>query len=93
MLIFRTTRQFRDLLADLPKTIQRQAKKAYSTFQHNPSHPGLHFKRVHQTPPVYAVRITKDYRALGAQHDEVLVWFWIGRHAQYDSLLKRVRGA
>ena len=92
-MISRTTQPFRKLYADLPKTIRRHAKKAYSIFQNDPRHPSLHFKRVHSTLPIHAVRITKDYRAVGVQQDDEIVWFWIGKHAQYDKLLNRMRNA
>jgi len=28
------------------------------------------------------------YRALGILEGEVIVWFWIGTHAEYDQLLR-----
>ena len=83
-----TTEQFRKLLSRLPKDIQKQAKEAYAHFEKNPDHPGLRFKRVHSKRPVYAVRISRDYRALGIiQHSEI-IWFWIGSHSDYDRILK-----
>lgn len=87
-----TTERFRKLLAGLPKPVQKQAKEAYSLFAGNPYHPGLRFKQVHSARPIYAVRITKDYRAVGTREDNVIVWFWIGDHAEYSKLLKGMRG-
>jgi len=89
-MISQTTRRFRDSLAQLPKDIQRQAKKAYELFRQNPSHPGIRFKRVHATEPIYSARIAMDYRALGVLDGEVIVWFWIGSHAGYDKLLQQL---
>jgi len=51
-------------------------------------HPSLDFKRVGQRRPVYSVRISMDYRALGVMHEGDIVWFWIGPHHEYDKLLK-----
>jgi hypothetical protein len=45
-------------------------------------------KRVHSSLPVYSVRITKDYRAVGTLNGEKIVWFWAGTHAEYNGLLK-----
>jgi hypothetical protein len=40
--------------------------------------------------PVYAARITLEYRALGVLTGEEVVWFWIGSHADYDRLLRNL---
>jgi len=82
-----TTERFRTCLARLPQEIQRQAREAYTRFAENPSHPSLRFKRVHPTEPVYSVRVSLDYRALGARDGDTMIWFWIGSHADYDRML------
>ena len=79
----RTTSRFRDAYADLPERIKRRARKAYELFEQNPRHPSLRFKKVHGSRPIYSVRITKDYRAVGIQKDESVIWFWIGSHEDY----------
>ena len=86
----RTTRRFRELFASLPVGVQRQAKDAYALFQLNPRHPGLHFKQVQQAPPIYSARVGIGYRAVGVVDENDIVWFWIGSHAEYDQLLKRL---
>ncbi|GAB6888983.1 hypothetical protein JCM13304A_24870 [Desulfothermus okinawensis JCM 13304] len=88
-----TTERFRKLLAQLPKQIQKQAKEAYIQFEKNPYHPGLRFKRVHSKLPIYSVRISRDYRALGIQRDGEIIWFWVGSHSDYDNILKEMRNA
>lgn len=85
----RTTRRFRKQIAALPEEVQRQAKKAYQQFKHDPWHRSLRFKQVHPSEPIYAVRVTKGYRAVGKRDDQVMLWYWIGSHADYDKLLKR----
>ena len=72
---------------ELPPDIRDLARKAYHLFLENPQHPSLHFKKVHTRDPVYSVRVTLGYRALGLLEDEDLTWFWIGPHAEYDRLL------
>lgn len=84
------TKQFRDLLHRLPDDIKRQAYSAYRLFKREPHHPSLQFKRVSQRKPLYSVRIGISYRALGLrEEDDLIVWIWIGSHADYDKLLSR----
>ncbi len=92
-MISHTTEQFRKLLGQLPKDIQKQAKEAYLQFEKEPYHPGLRFKRVHSKRPIYAVRISRNYRALCIFRENELIWFWIGSHAEYDKILKEKRKA
>ena len=74
----------------MPPGIRRQAREAYKTFRGNPQHPGLQFKRVHPTKPIYSARISRVYRALGVLEDDDIVWFWIGSHSDYDKLLSQL---
>ena len=85
-----TTKRFREAFHKLPPSVQQQARKAYTLFAQNPNHPGLRFKRVHASLPIYSVRIARDYRALGIKDGDSIVWFWIGSHADYDDLLLRM---
>jgi hypothetical protein len=74
----------------LPEPVKNRGREAYRRFAENPDHPGLRFKRVHPTEPIYSVRITRGYRALGVREDDAIVWFWIGSHAEYDDLIFRL---
>jgi mRNA-degrading endonuclease RelE of RelBE toxin-antitoxin system len=86
----RTTRRFRKAFSRLPKPVQERAREAYRRFVENPDHPGLRFKQVHPTEPIYSVRIGRNYRALGVREDDAMIWFWIGSHADYDDLISRM---
>jgi hypothetical protein len=86
----RTTRRFRELFAALPAHVRQQAREAYQLFRANPSHPGLHFKKVHPDPPIYSARVGLGYRAVGVMTGDTVVWYWIGSHADYDLLLKQM---
>jgi mRNA-degrading endonuclease RelE of RelBE toxin-antitoxin system len=86
----RTTAQFRKLLADLPKSVQEQTRKAYRQFKQDPSYPSLRFKKVHPKLPIYSARINKDYRAVGQLEEDTVIWFWVGSHAEYDLLLDQL---
>ena len=85
----RRTASFRKAFAALPEPVREQARLAYRRFQENPNHPGLRFKRVHSSDPVYSVRVGIGYRAVGVLEDDIMVWFWIGSHAEYNGLLSR----
>lgn len=85
-----TTRGFREMFAVLPVSVQNQAREAYRLFRQNPAHPGLHFKQVHANPPTYSARVGISYRAVGALDGDTVIWFWIGKHADYDRLLDRL---
>ena len=89
-MISHTTERFRKAFVDLPKQVQLQAKDAYKQFKKDPFYPGLRFKRVHSTKPIYSVRINFEYRAVGIQDENEMIWFWIGSHDEYTKLLSRL---
>lgn len=43
------------------------------------------------TEPIYSVRIGLGWRAVGVRSGDEMVRFWIGSHADYDSLVSRFR--
>jgi hypothetical protein len=59
-------------------------------WKNNPRHASLRFKKVHSTEPVYSVRIGRDWRALGLLEGDIMVWFWIGSHAEYNHLVSQL---
>ncbi len=56
-------------------------------FKEDPSHPSLRFKKIHSELPIYSVRISKNYRAVGQLDKDTVIWFWIDSHAEYDKLI------
>ena len=56
--------------------IQEAARRAYRLFAMDPRHPSLRFKKLAGSKSVWSVRIERD--------GEVLVWFWIGSHNDFD---------
>ena len=58
----RTTERFRSLLTKLPKPIQDKAASAYAVWTANPDLPALRFNKVHDTRPIYSVRIGRSWR-------------------------------
>jgi len=89
-LISRTTEGFRKTFEQLPEQIPQQARAAYRLFRQDPAHPSLRFKQVHPSEPVYSARVGRSYRALAVLEGERLTWFWIGSHADYEDMLKRL---
>ena len=81
----RTSRSFWDCFAVLPASIQATAREKYRLWRRDHFHPSLNFKLVGEK--LWSARITRDYRALGRQKNELIVWFWIGTHQDYDKLL------
>jgi hypothetical protein len=67
--------------------LQQRARKAYRLWRANPGHPSLQFKRVDDQEPIYSVRISDDYRALGLMEGDIVIWYWIGSHDEYERLL------
>ncbi len=83
------SKQFRKLFAQLPLSIQEQARDAYKLFKENPYHPRLQFKRISQQNPIYSVRVGYSYRVLGRLEKDKITWFWIGSHEDYNKLYPR----
>ena len=83
----RTTRSFWKLFDAMPTSVRDQARKSYRLWHDDPSHPSLHFKRVHTREPLYSVRVGRGYRALGILEGDTVTWIWIGSHGEYERVL------
>ena len=68
----------------LPDDIQILADENYQLLKKDSFYPSLHFKKVGR---FWSVRVGKDYRAVAVQKDSDIVWFWIGRHDEYERLI------
>jgi hypothetical protein len=88
--ISRTDSDFRRDFAGLPESVKRQTRDAYRLFQANPQHPGLKFKKLPSHKDLWSVRINNDYRAVGRWRGDVILWFFVGSHSDYDKLLARL---
>jgi hypothetical protein len=74
-------------LATLPASSRFHSKSGGQNFEllkADPHHPLLHFKKIGQ---LWSVRAGTHYRDLGLNSDDIVVWFWIGSHADYDKLV------
>ncbi|MGB0387678.1 MAG: hypothetical protein ACPGWR_22910 [Ardenticatenaceae bacterium] len=61
------------------------ADKNFDFLKQDPKHPSLHFKQIGR---YWSVRIGLNHRALAIQGSKGVIWFWIGRHDEYDKILK-----
>jgi plasmid maintenance system killer protein len=50
----------------------------------------LKFNKLPPHKDLWSVRINHDYRAIGRWRGDVLLWFFIGSHADYDRLMARL---
>ena len=89
-MISRTHSEFWTFFNALPAEVQQQARERFRLWQQDAFNPVLHFKPL--LGEVWSVRINPQYRALGRRKGSLIVWFWIGTHAHYDSLVTRLRG-
>ncbi len=80
-----TIRRFWKCYDALPESVQKNADECYELLKQDPSHPSLHFKKIGKK--YWSVRAGLDYRALGVESENGILWFWIGSHAEYDKLL------
>jgi hypothetical protein len=78
------SRAFWEAYGRLPKRVRDLADKNYALLKDDPQHPSLQFKKVGR---FWSVRVGLRYRALAAEADGDLVWFWIGSHADYDAMI------
>lgn len=87
-MISRTNADFWERFNALPEEVQRQARERFKLWREDAFNSNLHFKPLFED--VWSVRVNQSYRALGRRRDNLIVWFWIGTHAEYDQLLKRL---
>ena len=87
-MISKTHEEFWNCYNALPKAAQKLARDKFHLWQVDAFHSSLQFKELPKN--VWSVRINQNYRALGRRKDNLMVWFWIGTHAEYDQLLKQL---
>jgi len=84
----KATQRFWAGLENLPKVVQRLARKNFELLTANPRHPALHFKKVGR---FWSARVGISYWALAIKDREDFIWVWIGTHDEYDRMVKRKR--
>lgn len=76
---------FWDAYHKLPPAVRELADKNFALLKSDPRHPSLQLKKVGR---YWSARVGLRYRVLGTEVDGGLVWFWIGSHADYDTLIR-----
>lgn len=80
----RTTKKFWVHYDRLPKRIKELANKNFRLLKRDHEHPSLNLKKIED---MWSVRVGSRYRALGFDHKDYVLWFWIGPHAEYDKFM------
>ena len=79
--------EFWEQYEKLPSKIQDLADSKFALWTNDPNHASLEFKKVKGKPDWWSVRIGLTYRALCIRIDDKCNWFFIGSHADCDSLM------
>lgn len=89
MLQHRATVNFWKHYRALGPEVQRRADKQFSYLKADPQHPSLQFKKLGEDgeDEIWSARVTLNYRALALKRPYGFLWFWIGDHETYESLL------
>jgi hypothetical protein len=74
----------------LPADIRIRADKQFALLKTNSQHPSLQFKKIgdRNGQEIWSARVTLKYRALAIRFPDEYVWFWIGEHNVYDTMIK-----
>ncbi len=81
-MIGRTHGRFWKHFDALPARVQKLAREKYSLWRRDPRHPSLKFEE--RRNGICVVRIGDQYRAIGLREGDVIAWFWIGTHEEYN---------
>ena len=80
----RANAKFWRFYEQLPDDIQILADRSYALLKSDPHHGSLRFKKVGR---LWSVRVGSHYRAVAVEDGPDFVWFWIGRHDEYDLII------
>ncbi|HLK03113.1 MAG TPA: hypothetical protein VKT53_01640 [Candidatus Acidoferrum sp.] len=83
------TEAFWQAYEELPPEIRGRADRQFQQLKSNPQHPSLQFKKVGASRgrEVWSARVTLNYRALALKRPSGFLWFWIGDHKKYETLI------
>ena len=82
----RTSPDFWKEYSRLDSNLKKAARKAFALWHENPFHPSLRFKCVNPSTNMWSARISKGHRALCIIEGNTAIWFWIGKHDDYEKL-------
>ncbi len=68
-----------DTFEDLPEDVKKLAEKNYKLWRESHNTPGLRFKQIHKSLPIYSFRVGMKHRTVGVEApDGKVAWFWVG---------------
>ena len=74
---------------ELPPEIRKLADANFALLKRDAHHPSLHFKKAGR---FWSARVGIHFRAVAVERGRDLVWFWIGHHDEYDSIIEGRQG-
>jgi hypothetical protein len=84
--LHKTTTRFQKCFNKLPKQVQKISKKNFELLKKNPAHSSLELKKIGN---FWSVRITMNHRAIAIRDDNDFIWVWIGKHDDYEKMIKK----
>ncbi len=74
----------------LPQDVQQRADKQFALLAGDSQHPSVRLKKIGERHghEIWFSRVTLSYRALAIKRPDGMLWFWIGDHTTYDSLIR-----
>ena len=69
----------------LSSEVRAVADEKFQLLKTDPRHASLRLKKI---GVFWSIRIGLRYRALAKERPEGLIWVWIGKHDEYEQLLK-----
>ena len=73
----------------LPEDVRKIADKSFRLWLSDPTHPSLFFKPIPASDLIWSARIGLHYRALCIRLGNDCNWFFIGKHEDYERLIKK----
>jgi hypothetical protein len=67
--------------------LQSKARQIYRDWKTDPFNPQFSFKQVNSKRSIFSIRIALKYRALAVKQNNIMIWFWIGSHEDYNNLV------
>ena len=83
-----TDPSFWDHYHGLPAEARSAARKEFALWVESPFHPSLHFKCVDKGERIWSLRVTRRHRALAAETEGTMTWYWIGSHDAYERMIE-----
>lgn len=77
-----------DSFDDLPEDVKKLAEKNYKLWRESKNAPGLRFKQIHKTLPIYSFRVGMKHRTVGVEtSDNKIAWFWVGSFETFNETI------